>query len=189
MPTRSRRTWKPDSRGYYSRQLGWVRSKTGKLQQHKFLLGTDRKEAERRERKLRELWDSCCESCDEARPLWPGYLPDIAKSVAQGTQTIKPKRQVAILEKRQAIGNLAPTTPDHQTPSSLIRDRRRSHSFRLQQKQRDLRSEVIAFFDQHLKRKKDQLEIGIARRAFSLGVRPPRGRPTKHLDTNDPRSL
>ena len=29
--TRSRRRWKPDARGYYTRQLGWTRSKTNKL--------------------------------------------------------------------------------------------------------------------------------------------------------------
>lgn len=82
--TRTRRTWKPDARGYYARQLGWVRTRSGNLQQHKFLLGTDRKEAERRERKLRELWESFCASCDDEKPLWPDDLLSIAKSIAQG---------------------------------------------------------------------------------------------------------
>lgn len=88
MATRSRRTWKPDPRGYYSRQLGWERSRSGKLQQHKFLLGTDRKEAERRERKLCELWDTFSKSCDEARPIWPDDLLIIARRIAKGTPEI-----------------------------------------------------------------------------------------------------
>ena len=54
--SRTRKKWKPDSRGYYTRQIGWVVSKSGNKQQ-KFLLGKDLREAEFRERKLRELWD------------------------------------------------------------------------------------------------------------------------------------
>lgn len=88
MATRARRSWKPDNRGYFSRQLGWERSRAGKLQQHKFLLGTDRKEAERRERKLCELWDTFSASCTEDRPLWPEDLLIIAKRIAKGTPEI-----------------------------------------------------------------------------------------------------
>ena len=88
MATRTRRNWKPDPRGYYSRQMGWERSKTGKLQQHKFLLGTDRKEAERRERKLRELWDSFVASSKDDRPLWPDDLMVVAKRIAKGIPEI-----------------------------------------------------------------------------------------------------
>lgn len=88
MATRTRRTWKPDSRGYYARQIGWELSKSGKLQQHKFLLGTDRKEAERRERKLRELWDTFSQGCDDERPLWPEDLLVIAKRIAKGIPEI-----------------------------------------------------------------------------------------------------
>jgi hypothetical protein len=88
MASRSRRSWKPDSRGYYFRALGWERSRSGKLQQHKFLLGTDRKAAEVRERKLRELWDAFCEGREEARPLWPEDLLVIAKRIAAGTPEI-----------------------------------------------------------------------------------------------------
>ena len=57
IPSRSRLQWKPDPRGYFTRQIGWKISRSGKTQQHKFILGTDRREAEARERKLRELWD------------------------------------------------------------------------------------------------------------------------------------
>lgn len=88
MATRSRLKWMPDSRGYYTRQIGWERSKSGKLQQHKFLLGTDRKQAELRERKLRELWDQFERSCTESRPLWPDALLQIALRVAKGIPDI-----------------------------------------------------------------------------------------------------
>ncbi len=84
----SRQKWKPDSRGYYTWQLGWERSKSGKLQQHKFILGMDRKDAERRERKLRELWDSFCNSCEDERSLGPEDLLIIAKRIAKGTPEI-----------------------------------------------------------------------------------------------------
>lgn len=88
MTTRTRRNWKPDARGYYARHLGWKRTRAGKLQQHKFLLGTDRQEAERREHKLRELWENYADECDETRPLWPDDLLSIAKQIAQGTPEI-----------------------------------------------------------------------------------------------------
>ncbi len=88
MATRSRLNWAPDSRGYYTRQIGWERSKSGKLQQHKFLLGTDRKQAEIRERKLRELWDQFEKSSTEPRPLWPEALVEIAARIAKGIPDI-----------------------------------------------------------------------------------------------------
>ncbi len=88
MTTRTRRNWRPDSRGYFSRQIGWKRSKAGKLQQHKFLLGTNQKEAEPRARKLRELWDSFAVACDEDRPQWPDDLLIIAKRIAKGIPEI-----------------------------------------------------------------------------------------------------
>lgn len=88
MATRTRLNWSPDSRGYYTRQIGWEHSRTGKLQQHKFLLGTDRRDAEVRERKLRELWETFEKSCQDARPLWPDALLVIAQLVAKGIPNI-----------------------------------------------------------------------------------------------------
>lgn len=88
MATRTRRKWAPDPRGYYARQIGWEHSKSGKLQQHKFLLGTDRKEAENRERKLRELWETFEKSCQEPRPLWPPALLAVAQRIAKGIPDI-----------------------------------------------------------------------------------------------------
>jgi len=84
MTTRAKQSWKPDSKGYYTRQIGWKTSKTGKLVQHKFILGTDLKEAKRREAKLRELWESFEATQEESRVHWPAGLLEIAKRVAKG---------------------------------------------------------------------------------------------------------
>ena len=92
MATRTRRSWKPDPRGYYSRQIGWVTSKSGKLQQQKFILGTDKKVAETRERKLRELWEQFENTSSEARPLWPDDLLQIGKQIAKGNTAVVVQR-------------------------------------------------------------------------------------------------
>jgi hypothetical protein len=92
MPSRSRLQWKPDARGYYTRQIGWKLSRTGKLQQHKFLLGKDRREAEIRERKLRELWDRYERTAGTSRPTWPEGLMVIAECVAKGSSEIVVQR-------------------------------------------------------------------------------------------------
>lgn len=84
MASRSRLQWKPDPRGYFTRQIGWKISRSGKTQQHKFILGTDRREAEARERKLRELWDQFEKTSSIPRPTWPEGLLRIAERVAKG---------------------------------------------------------------------------------------------------------
>ena len=81
--TRTRRIWKPDLRGYYTRQLGWKLSGTGKRQQHKFILGTDRREAERRDRKLQELREAFVEGLPEPRPLWSSSVLEVAMDLMQ----------------------------------------------------------------------------------------------------------
>lgn len=57
MPTRSRRTWKPNNAGVYERQVGWKLSRNGKRVEHKFRFACALKEAQRREQKLVELWE------------------------------------------------------------------------------------------------------------------------------------
>jgi hypothetical protein len=47
---------KPDAKGRYRPYLGWKVGDDGKRRQHRFNLGTDRKEADRRTARLRELW-------------------------------------------------------------------------------------------------------------------------------------
>ncbi|QEG24764.1 hypothetical protein [Mariniblastus fucicola] len=86
--SRTRKKWRADARGYFSRQIGWELSRTGKLQQHKFLLGKERRQAEWRERKLRELWDRFANSTPEDKPLWPEDLLEIAKLIAKGVEEV-----------------------------------------------------------------------------------------------------
>ncbi len=58
MVTRQRKTWKPDRDGKYSRQRGWtVNRRTDVRRQPKFYIGTDLKEATRRNGKLEEFWE------------------------------------------------------------------------------------------------------------------------------------
>ena len=57
MVIRTRKSWKPQRDGRYVRQLGWKRGSNGKLVQPKFRLGTDVREARRREMMLAELWE------------------------------------------------------------------------------------------------------------------------------------
>ena len=84
MVTRARRQWKPDSRGYYTRQLGWKLTKSGKRQQHKFILGTDLRQAEVREVKLREIWTAVVSQAREPDPLWSGTDLEVGRAVAKG---------------------------------------------------------------------------------------------------------
>ena len=88
MATRTRRKWKADPRGYYSRQIGWVLTPSGKKQQHKFLLGKVQRDAEHRERKLRELWDRYAAGIELSQPLWPADLLELAKLVARGVEEV-----------------------------------------------------------------------------------------------------
>ena len=89
MPTRTRRQWKPDYRGNYVRQIGWKLSKNGKTVQHKFNLGQNRSEAERRESRLREFWDCVESASDKGRPLWSAELLGIAQQIAEGQHQIR----------------------------------------------------------------------------------------------------
>lgn len=57
MASRGGRLAQPDSQGQYVRQLGWKDSGSRGRVQHKFRLGTDQREAERRDDRLRQLWD------------------------------------------------------------------------------------------------------------------------------------
>ncbi len=113
MKSRTRRKWSPDSRGYYTRQIGWVLSKNGKKQQQKFLLGKDLREAECRERKLRELWDRYASSHEQDQPLWPDDLLRIGKCVSRGVEevAVEPRSHESQLGYADRIRRLQATHP------------------------------------------------------------------------------
>jgi len=86
MATRTRKKWKPDSNGQYVRQLGWKATKGGKLAQPKFRLGTDLREAKRREMMLADLWEQVEKLDDPAAEepaTWPPMLLTIAQQLAR----------------------------------------------------------------------------------------------------------
>lgn len=85
MATRSKTKWTLDSQGQYPRQIGWKQDGDGKFVQHKFRLGNDRKEAERREGRLQELWQHIESTNTSAhRPVWNDLTLRIAKQIARG---------------------------------------------------------------------------------------------------------
>lgn len=87
MATRRRTAWKPDHSGQYPKQIGWKLSGSGKRVQHKFRLGSHQREAERREARLRNLWDVIERRVSDFQfdgPLWSELTLDWAKQIAGG---------------------------------------------------------------------------------------------------------
>ncbi|QDT85295.1 hypothetical protein [Gimesia chilikensis] len=80
MATRTGRLARPDHSGQYARQLGWKRNDNGRKIQHKFRLGTDRREAERRDGMLRQLWEEIEGATAQQEPLWNDFTLDIARA-------------------------------------------------------------------------------------------------------------
>ncbi len=91
MATRTRAAWKRRPDGQFDCRVGWKTTSGGKRDQHKFRLGTDEKEARRRDLLLRQIW----ERVEELQPVDPSWTPDsldVAKLVAQGDRVIEIKR-------------------------------------------------------------------------------------------------
>ncbi|MFI4851276.1 MAG: helix-turn-helix domain-containing protein [Gimesia chilikensis] len=88
MATRTGRLNKPDRQGQYVRQLGWKRNDSGRKIQHKFRLGSDRREAERRDGLLRQLWEKIEGTTTEQEPLWNEFTLDLARAIAKGIDRI-----------------------------------------------------------------------------------------------------
>ncbi|AMV40224.1 helix-turn-helix domain-containing protein [Planctomyces sp. SH-PL62] len=83
---RRNRDLSPDPQGRYRPYLGWKHGEDGKKRQHRFNLGTDRKEAERRLAKLRELYDENCRVVRE--DLWSPLALSYAEEIARGRHRI-----------------------------------------------------------------------------------------------------
>ncbi|MAG93376.1 MAG: hypothetical protein CMJ48_06460 [Planctomycetaceae bacterium] len=90
MATRKARLSNRDSQGQFSRQIGWKVNAAGKRVQHKFRLGSDSMEAERRDGRLRELWEQVEQAGGEAA-LWNETTLDIARQLAKGESVIRLK--------------------------------------------------------------------------------------------------
>ena len=88
MATRAKRSWNRGSSGQFDRQIGWKFSRTGKLVQAKFSLGSNLKEAKSREVVLRTLWERIENQCTDARPLWDEASLGVAKAIASGRSSM-----------------------------------------------------------------------------------------------------
>ena len=104
MPIRTRKLWRPDARGNFTRQIGWTLTSRGTITQPKFNLGSDKNEAKRREKILRSLWLQAEEASETPDPVWPDELLVVAKAVAGGTESIEisrlPNEEPATFAKR-----------------------------------------------------------------------------------------
>ena len=88
MATRTGRLSRPDAQGQYVRQIGWKLNDKGRRVQHKFRLGSDKLEAQRRDDRLRQLWQQIEKEAGDADALWDALTLGIAKHVANGMDRI-----------------------------------------------------------------------------------------------------
>ena len=88
MATRTGRLSKPDSQGHYVRQLGWKIGPGDKRVQHKFRLGTDKREAQRRDDRLRQIWEQIEGDHRVDQPVWDELTLEIARQVSKGVEEI-----------------------------------------------------------------------------------------------------
>jgi hypothetical protein len=80
------RDLRPDPQGRYRPYLGWKVGEDGKRRQHRFNLGTDKREAERRFAKIRELYEDNCRLVRE--DLWSLLALSYAEEIARGRHRI-----------------------------------------------------------------------------------------------------
>lgn len=92
MSIRTRRTWRPGKDGQFTRQLGWQRSRSGKLVQVKFRLGSDLREVRRREMMLVQLWERVEQQAKVKPVTWPAEALHLARQIARSGRATIPKR-------------------------------------------------------------------------------------------------
>jgi hypothetical protein len=95
MATRTKTRWGTDSRGRYTRRVGWELNKDNKTVQHLFYLGTDLAQAKRREDRLVELWQLIEKQWPNrlGRPLWNSTSLWVAKEIAKGNYRLVVERK------------------------------------------------------------------------------------------------
>jgi len=83
------RDLRPDPQGRYRPYLGWKIGEDGVRRQHRFNLGTDKREAERRFVKLRELFDENLRVYDAGdEDIWSPLALSYAEKIAKGKYRI-----------------------------------------------------------------------------------------------------
>jgi len=92
--TRRKTRWGTDSRGRYTRRIGWKRDESGKLVQPLFYLGSDLIQAKRREDRLAEFWQHIEGTYQgDDRPLWDSLTLAIGREIAKGKPRIVIERR------------------------------------------------------------------------------------------------
>lgn len=79
---------RPDAKGRYRPYLGWKAGDDGVRRQHRFNLGTERKQAEARMSRLRELWKEVEKVAEEAESIWTPFTLYAANLIAEGIYKI-----------------------------------------------------------------------------------------------------
>lgn len=95
MPSRDRKQWKPDANGVFARQIGYTQAADGRLNQPKFRLGTDSREAKRRADLIRALWDHLEVSSVSKPACWTEDALEAAKQLSRGCSHVTVNRQSA----------------------------------------------------------------------------------------------
>ena len=116
--TRMRKTWKPGKDGQFTRQLGWKHSRTShKPVQTKFRLGSDLKEARRREVMLQQLWEYVERQTGEGgRAIWPGDILELAKQIIKITNS---KSEIIFLPPLKD-GDMTRRQPDNSKMKKIL---------------------------------------------------------------------
>jgi hypothetical protein len=83
---------KPDKNGVIWRNLGWKKTRTGQRSQHKFNLGTNRKEAQSRFALLKRLWQTVQEREGEDA-TWSEFTLKVGTVIANGKTEVVVDRQ------------------------------------------------------------------------------------------------
>jgi hypothetical protein len=108
MPARNR-DLRPDPQGRYRPYLGW---EDGERRQHRFNLGTDKREAERRFAKLRELYDENLRVYDPGgQQLWSPLALSYAEKIARGEYRISYPPAPAVRRVRRPVAGIRPDGP------------------------------------------------------------------------------
>lgn len=136
LATRTRKTWKPGKDGQFTRQLGWKHGgKSGKLVQIKFRLGSDLKEAKRREMMLQQLWEYVERQAGEGQAVWPSDILELAKQIARGDSAKlckvdfeHPSEYAVRVARLQADLPMVPIHPDDEAAFNRGRAWSQSHA-------------------------------------------------------------
>lgn len=123
MASRNRKAWRPNRDGQFERRLGWAVTRSGRLDQPKFRLGTDLREARRREMMLTELWEQIERTFFDGETVrWPDKILELAKQIARYGEARIPKRdddsdsryasRVASLAEWLPTARILPADPD-----------------------------------------------------------------------------